>query len=198
MIALTATGGVLLAGGRSTRFGSEKALALFDGAPMMDRATFLFAALPGFAVSAQAGSGAEARARQLGADVLHDDPSLPNGPLAGVLSALAWARQRGFEFVVSAPCDAPRLPADMAQRLAGAIGKASAAFAVTQTGSHPLCTLWSIRLHDALRDRLRCGEHPAVRAFLAEHGAVAVPFDDAEAFANANTPEALADLEQGA
>lgn len=198
MIALKTIGGVLLAGGRSTRFGSEKALALFDGAPMMDRAALLFAALPGFAASVRAGSDAEARARQLGADVVHDDPSLPSGPLAGVLSAMVWARPRGFEFVASVPCDAPQLPVDMVARLVEAIGAAPAAFAVTQTGPHPLCALWSIGLHDMLRDRLRDGEHPAVRTFLAQCGAVAVRFEDVHAFANANTPEALADLEQGA
>jgi molybdopterin-guanine dinucleotide biosynthesis protein A len=198
VIALNTIGGLLIAGGRSSRFGAEKALALFDGAPMMDRATALFAGLPGFAISARSGSGAEARARQLGIDVVYDDPNLPSGPLTGVLSGLAWAKQHGFEFLATAPCDAPCLPANMVTQLAENIGAARAAFAVTSVGQHPLCALWSVGLHDALSDELRTGEHPAVRAFLAGIGAQGVHFAEAPAFANANTPEALAALEQGA
>lgn len=198
MIALTAIAGLLIAGGRSTRFGAEKALALFDGAPMMDRAISLFAGLPRLAVSARPGSGAEARARRLGIDVVYDDPMLPSGPLAGVLSGLAWAKHHGFEFLATAPCDAPCLPANMVAQLANGIGAARAAFAITPASQHPLCALWSVGLHDMLSERLCLGEHPAVRGFLADIGAQRVGFDEAPAFANANTPDALATLERGA
>ena len=198
MIALNTIGGLLIAGGRSTRFGAEKAMALFGGAPMMDGAARLFAGLPGYAISVRAGSGAEGRARQLGVEVLYDDPALPSGPLAGVLSGLAWAKARNFEFLATAPCDAPRLPCDMVTRLSERIGPAPAAFAMTRVSEHPLCALWSIVLYESLNERLQSGNHPAVRAFLAESGARAVEFNDADAFANANTPTALAALELSA
>lgn len=164
----------------------------------MDCAARPFAALPGLAISARPGSGAEERARIFGIDVLHDDPAMPRGPLNGILSGLAWARRRKFEHLATAPCDAPLLPFDLVARLAENIGSATAAFATTRIGQHPLCALWNVRLHDKLRDRLRQGEHPAVRDFLAACGAVAVCFEDARAFSNANTPEALAALEQPA
>ncbi len=198
MIPTGAIGGLLIAGGRSTRFGAEKAVALFDGAPMIDRIARLFAHLPGFAISARPGSGAEARGREIGIEVVFDDPALPSGPLAGVLRGLAWARRRGFAFLASAPCDAPCLPANLVARLAQSIGSARAAFAVTEAGHHPLCALWSVCVYDALHARLHEGRHPSVRAFLAEIGAVPVQFEEAHAFANANTAEVLAALESGA
>jgi molybdopterin-guanine dinucleotide biosynthesis protein A len=198
MSTLDAIGGLLIAGGRSTRFGAEKALALFDGAPMMDRAAYLFADLPAFSISVRSGSGAEARARQHGIDVVFDDPTLPCGPLAGVVSGLAWAGRRGFDFLATAPCDAPCLPADMVPRLAQNIGAAPGAFAVTHAGQHPLCALWSLGVYDMLSALMQGGEHPAVRAFLADIGALPVYFAEADAFANANTPEALAALEKRA
>lgn len=173
-------------------------MALFDGAPMMDRAARLFSALPCYAVSARAGSGAESHACRLGVDVLYDDPALPSGPLTGVLSGLLWAESRGFEFLATTPCDAPRLPVNLVARLARDIGAARAAFAVTRSGEHPLCALWRVGLRADLNDRLQSGEHPAVRAFLATSGARAVSFSDADAFANANTPAALAALETNA
>ncbi len=198
MIPIDTIGGLLIAGGRSTRFGAEKAVAIFDGAPMIDRIAQLFADLPAYAISARPGSGAEARGRAARIEVVSDDPTLPSGPLAGLLSGLAWARRRGFAFLASAPCDAPCLPANLVARLAQGIGGARAAFAVTDAGQHPLCALWSVGVHDTLRAQLQAGRHPSVRAFLAEIGAIPVHFDEARAFANANTVEALAALEGGA
>ncbi|MEZ5996794.1 MAG: NTP transferase domain-containing protein [Hyphomonadaceae bacterium] len=81
MIPIDTIGGLLIAGGRSTRFGAEKAVALFSGMPMMDRVAQLFADLPAFSIGARPGSGAEARGREAGIEVVFDDPSFPVGPL---------------------------------------------------------------------------------------------------------------------
>jgi molybdopterin-guanine dinucleotide biosynthesis protein A len=47
-----------------------------------------------------------------------------------------------------------------------------------------------------LIDRLASGQHPAVRAFLAEVGGQAVKFEDASRFANLNHASDLARLER--
>ena len=86
----------------------------------------------------------------------------------------------------------------MVPRLAQNIGAAPGAFAVTHAGQHPLCALWSLGVYDMLSALMHRGEHPAVRAFLADIGALPVYFAEADAFANANTPEALAALEKRA
>lgn len=193
---LTEIAGLLIAGGRSLRFGEEKSIALFRGAPLMDACAHVFAPLAIFAVSARPGSGAERLALSRANTVLHDDPALPSGPLAGVVAGLRWAKAKDFALLATAPCDAPLLPSDVVQRLADGIGDATAAYAVTSGGIHPVCALWRIALLDVIETRLRTGAHPAVRAVLAECGAVPVLFEDGDAFANANTPEALAALEQ--
>lgn len=197
-ISETRIAGVLLAGGKSSRFGGEKAIALFGGKTLMDIVVLAFKELPRFAVSAQPASAAAARAREWGVSVLSDDASAPAGPLAGVAAGLDWAKREGFDFIATAPCDAPLLPGDFVQRLTDGIGAAPAAYALTCQGEHPLCALWGVDLLDTLKARLGVGEHPAARAFLREIGAAAVYFDDANAFANANTADALAELERGA
>lgn len=189
-----AIGGVLLAGGRSTRFGVEKAVARFRGAAMMDAVAARFAGLGGVAISAAPGSAAAARAPELGAALLHDDPALPAGPLRGVLAGLEWAKAAGFEGIATAPCDAPLLPHDLFARLLRAGAGARAAFAITAEGEHPLCAVWSLEAHAPLRQALAAGEHPSVRRLLAQLGAVPLGFVAAGAFANANTPAALAAL----
>jgi molybdopterin-guanine dinucleotide biosynthesis protein A len=188
--------GLLIAGGRSLRFGQEKAVSPFRGAPMMDASARALAGLGALAVSARAGSGAEAHAHALSLPVLHDDPQLASGPLTGVLAGLRWAQSNGFGFLATAPCDAPLLPHDLVSRLAQAMGEANAAYAVTAQGEHPLCALWRVDLADAIAACLNAGEHPAVRAMLTASGAVPVQFADANAFANANTQVELAVLEQ--
>lgn len=195
MIALESIAGLLLAGGQSKRFGAEKAMAPFRGAPLMDRVASAFAPLPRHAVSARAGSLAEQHAHACGATVLYDAPDAPSGPLAGVAAGLAWAAREGFAWLATAPCDAPLLPSDFVPRLADAIGHAPAAFAVTAEGEHPLCALWSVALLAPLESRLAAGEHPSIKAFLQQCGGAAVRFEEARAFANANTADALAALE---
>lgn len=197
-ISETRIAGVLLAGGKSSRFGGEKAIALFGGKTLMEVVVLAFKDLPRFAVSARPASAAAARARIWGVPVLSDDASAPPGPLAGIAAGLEWAKREGFEFIATAPCDAPLLPGDFIQRLSDGIGPARAAYAVTCQGEHPLCALWQVDLLEPLKTRLHAGEHPAARTFLRKIGAAVVHFDDAHAFANANTADALAELERGA
>ena len=87
---------MVLAGGRSTRFGGEKAVALLDGRPLLlwavDR---LRSTCADIAVNARPGTQTEALALAQGLPVLHDAPGDPDGPLAGVKAGLAWAASLG-------------------------------------------------------------------------------------------------------
>lgn len=180
--------GLVLAGGRSTRFGAEKAVARVGGGTPLGLALDALRADCGvLAVSARPESGAAALAAGLGLAVLPDADSAPDGPLAGVAAGLRWAASLGADCLATLPCDMPRAPADLVARLAGGRGDAFAAFATTTEGIHPLCALWSIDLLAPLELELARG-HPAVRRFLADMGGVAVLFEDAAAFINMNTP----------
>ncbi len=193
---LARTGGLLLAGGKSRRFGAEKAVARFGNGLVVDAVAERFAPLTHFAVNARPGSAVADHARSMRAAIVHDDPALPPGPLAGVLAGLNWAQGHELDFLATAPCDAPLLPHDLFSRLLDAIGSSAAAFAITASGEHPLCTVWRVRLRGPLQRALEGGVHPSVRSFLNTQDAQAVHFDDARAFANANTANALAAIER--
>jgi molybdopterin-guanine dinucleotide biosynthesis protein A len=191
-------GGLVLAGGRSSRFGSEKALALLAGTPLLARLiSELGEACKAVAVSAAPGSGAAVLARSMGRDTLTDDPRHPKGPLAGVAAGLAWARGRGFDRLVTLPCDTPLVGHLEIFALLMGVGDASAAYAATDDGPQPLCAVWRTNVESRLSLRLTRGEHPSVRRFLAEIAAAKVMFNDPAPFRNANTPEALRALELG-
>lgn len=184
--------GLVLAGGRSSRFGSEKAAARLGGRSLLEWSLeALRPACDRLAVSAAEGTQAAALATKLGLAVLTDDPAHPDGPLAGVSAGLRWAASRGGTHLATLPCDTPRIPADLVIRLIAEGGEAFAAWARTPAGDHPLCALWSVDLLAPLEASLARG-HPAVRRFLAEVGGVPVEFHDPGAFANVNTPGDLA------
>lgn len=189
--------GLILAGGRSRRFGAEKAAALLGGISLLARAhARLTADCASVAVNSPAGCAAADLAARLGAPLVEDPPSPVAGPLVGVLAGLGWARARGETTLITSPCDAPFLPDDMAARLIAALGEASAAVARSPDGLQPLCAIWSTSLIDPLAAVLAGGRHPPVHAFLTAVGAVHAPFGEAGAFANLNTPQDLAEAER--
>lgn len=98
--------GIVLAGGRSSRFGSDKARALLGGEALVTRVVSTCAPLCRrvFVVSAP-GKGYSDLLTGLPAGAVHD-PAPHEGPLAGVLAGLEAARS-GWALVCS--CDAPLL-----------------------------------------------------------------------------------------
>lgn len=190
-----AIAGLVLAGGRSRRFGRDKALAEFSGRTLLRLAVERFSPCGACAVAARDNPMIAKQALALGAIVLSDAPNVGEGPLAGVAAGLAWAGANGFSVLALAPCDAPLLTWRHYTQLLGEIRGAPAAFAATGDDDHPLCAVWRTDLLPAINSELSEARHPAVHGFLRSHGARQVNFSDASAFANANTARALADLE---
>ena len=189
-------GGLILAGGRSSRFGREKALADLAGAPLITRVRdVLTRGASPVAVSAAPGSAAAAYAVGHGLACLHDDPADPPGPLAGLRAGLRWARAQGLRWLATCPCDTPFLPSDLVARLAAARSREESlgergSFASTPAGVEPLCALWPV----AALERVEAAPgHPSIRRVLADLGALEVRFDDHRAFANLNTPQDYAE-----
>jgi molybdopterin-guanine dinucleotide biosynthesis protein A len=186
--------GVVLAGGRALRFGADKALAELGGRSLLDASlAVLERSCAQIAVNARADSPVAGATRARGLACLPDPSGAPRGPLAGVLAGLTWAQDIGAELLASAPCDTPFLPAELVDRLAAALtAESGAAFARAPEGVHPLCAVWRVRALETLTKALAGGDHPPVREALRRLGAVAVDFDDDDAFHNINTQGDLA------
>jgi molybdopterin-guanine dinucleotide biosynthesis protein A len=183
--------GLVLAGGRSLRFGGEKAAALLGGRPLLLWAALrLQASCGAVAVNVRPGTEAEALARANGLPVLHDAPGDADGPLAGVRAGLDWAAGIGARALAVSPCDAPLLPADLFARLIDAAGQ-GAAMAETGDGLQPLCSVWPVTALPAVSAALAGGAHPPTWRVLEGLGAARVHFEPPEAFANLNTREDL-------
>ncbi|MFM7506027.1 MAG: molybdenum cofactor guanylyltransferase MobA [Rubrivivax sp.] len=184
--------GLVLCGGRGTRMGGvEKALVPWAGRPLL--AHVIDRLVPQVAAVALNVNRQAARYAGFGLPLWPDaDDTLP-GPLAGWLAALGRAPT---EWLLSVPCDSPLLPADLAARLALPLAGPEApplAIAATADGPQPVFALLHRSLAPALAAALARGER-SVQRFARAQGAREVAFDDAGAFADADTPEDLARL----
>ena len=180
--------GLILAGGRGSRLGGQdKGLLSFRGRPLVE---WVLAGL-----KPQVGTILISANRNLAAYARYGYPVLPDaladypGPLAGIREGLQAA---STSWLLAVPCDVPHLPPDCAARLlqAASAQHAQAAYARAAGESHDAVLLMQRSLTAALEAYLQSGGR-SVHGFLARQGALAVDFDDPQAFANLNTPQDL-------
>lgn len=120
-----------------------------------------------------------------GYPVVSDEVSGFAGPLAGLHAGLQAC---STPFIVTAPCDSPFLPTDLAARLYEALQNDVAELAVAKTGdrAQPVFALYSATLLPSLSQFLESGGRK-IDAWYLKHRTVEVSFTDAAAFANINT-----------
>lgn len=186
--------GLILAGGRGSRMGGvDKGLQNHLGMPMAMHALLRLGPQVGqLMINANRNLGAyESMGVPVWPDALPDYP----GPLAGFLAGLEHCET---PFLVTVPCDTPGFPVDLVERLAAALeaNDAEIAMAATREGDRlqvqPVFCLMKTALMESLVRFTQQGERKIDR-WTAQHRCVEVPFDDAQAFFNANT---LAELQQ--
>ncbi|RZF66518.1 molybdenum cofactor guanylyltransferase [Sphingomonas populi] len=171
--------GAIIAGGASSRFGSDKALALLDGQPLIAHAA---AALEPFVTTLVVCGRDWGRLPSLA------DRPLPGlGPLGGIAAALHHAETRGYTQVLTIGCDMPRVPPVL---IADLIARAPA-----YCSDAPILGCWRADAAGMLATRLdghASGTKSAalsIRRWADATGAIAVPAP-APLF-NVNTPADL-------
>ncbi len=194
--------GVVLAGGRGARMGGvDKGLQLFNGVPLALHALHRLQAQVGTCLI-NANRHLD-QYRAFGVPVLAD--TLPDyaGPLAGFATALARCTT---PYLVTVPCDSPLFPTDLVARLADALAREQADIAMASAleadehggapawRAQPVFCLLPVRLLPGLNAFIASGRRK-IDAWTALHQTVLVPFDDARAFANANTLDQLQALQ---
>ena len=200
--------GLILAGGRGSRMGGvDKGLQNFNGIPLaLHTLMRLGPQVETVMVNANRNLSAY---ESFGASVWPDASADFAGPLSGFLVGLERAET---PYLLTVPCDTPRLPLDLAERLANALVREGADIAMaaapevkpdgsTEVRAQPVFCLLKIELSESLVVFTHSGGRK-IDAWTAQHKTVLVPFDaptdDPLAFANINTLTELQALENAA
>ena len=193
--------GVILAGGRGLRMGgADKGLQNFNGVPLALHTLMRLAPQVGQTmVNANRNLSVY---ESFGAPVWPDATGLGDyaGPLAGFITGLERCET---PYLLTVPCDTPLFPADLVDRLAEAMARENADFAVAaaceedgQLRPQPVFCLMHVDMLENLTAFTQAGGRK-IDAWTAQHKTVVVPFnlpgDSAHGFFNANT---LAELHQ--
>ena len=169
--------GAVLAGGRSRRFGSDKAMALLNGKPLLVHAAE--------ALARHAQAVLLCGRTMEGFICLADRPAPDMGPLGGLNAALHHAAAHGFAGVLCTGCDMPVFPDALAQ----ALMDEGPAIVEDQY----LMGYWPVALAPLLDAHLSGAPDRSVRGWLAVARPRVVP---APQLPNINTQEDLRRLER--
>ena len=181
--------GFLLAGGRSSRMGRDKAQLTFGGEPLVKIGLEkLKVVCPEVAIA----GGSEDLAR-FGRVV--PDGRLNCGPLGGIVSAL---EQSSFEWNLFLPVDTPFVPVACLRSLLFAAARFPGVCVMARVGGEPqpLCAVYSRKALAVLRRELYEGRWKISKAIEAAGMVKMVEFENAGWFANLNTPEEFAEAEK--
>ena len=188
--------GVVLAGGASSRMGTDKALIRWGGVSLAEHALRRLARVCPDVVVADRGRGVVAGARSI-----EDGPG--RGPVAALLGATRAAPGRAL---LALACDLPAVPepflAELARR--GERSGADWVLARTARGIEPLAALYGPRALAALEEQVQEGRYAPrelltrddLRIEIIEGPDLARHGDPEHLFANLNHPEDLSVLEQ--
>jgi molybdenum cofactor guanylyltransferase len=184
--------GCVYAGGKSSRFGSDKTMALFHDTPLLkhaidkltpqcDRIMLL---------------GGELRFDTL---ALRDYPDADQGPLGGLAAALNFAAEELFHWVITIPCDMPHLPGDIARSLIMEAEEKNAPVCAAATDAQlfPTVACWRPVLAERLTDWMEHSESRALHRFFESCNGVRHVMHDWRLLANINRRGDLDELLSG-
>jgi molybdopterin-guanine dinucleotide biosynthesis protein A len=196
--------GVILAGGASQRFqssdpggsGHDKFLAPFGTTTLLghiiDRAAVQVDLL------LLNVNGDPARVEDYGLGIIADQ-TMDQGPLAGLMAALTWAEQKGYDHVVSFSADCPFFPLDYRTRLEAAVQDQKTLIAIASSSHrpHPVMGLFPVLLQRDLAEYLQSGNR-RVMQWVERHAYKEVVWNDngRDPFFNINTRAELAQAEK--
>ena len=185
--------GVVLAGGRSRRYGSDKAFAELGGVSLVHRAARTLLPLAGRVVVV---------ANDLDRHSLEGMPVRPDlvgglGPLGGLHTAVAWAAEEAMRGVVVLATDMPFVPTPLLEDLASRLERGAAVVPASHgpRGFEPLCAAYDVGCLPAIEAAIEEGDRavisffPAVDLRIVELARVSSFGDPDTMFFNVNRPE---------
>ena len=186
--------GAILAGGRSLRYGSPKALARVGGEPIIERVTRALRAAGTDVVAITSddaiATSAQARARA--------DAVAGLGALGGIHTALLWAREEGRPGALAVACDMPFLSVPLLEAILALAHGGTYDLVAPEGGGpriiEPLCAWYGVTCLDAIESAIARADHRMI-GFHTDVRAGRIPLEDVlrlglpeRLFLNVNSP----------
>ena len=182
-VMITHTVGAVLAGGQSSRMGSDKAALEYRDAPFIDHVLATMSLVLDEVVVCGGTYG--------GAVTVLSDPVDGVGPLAGLLAALNHAEGKP---VVVAPVDMPLVSVELIKRLADPpLGSSQARVARAGDQIQPLCAAYGPGVRTIVADRLEASKRSAL-GLIDALASITYIETDPRTLTNINTPQEYAAL----
>ena len=188
--------GVVLAGGKSKRFGKDKANVKLGNKTLiqhtLDKIKSKFSKI--IVVS--------------NTEVVKDYTIVKDcingqlGPLVGVLSAMKWIKKNNYsyEWIITFPCDTPFFSISIIDRFVNAakLKNSFLYFVKSEDKRHNIFGLWSLKLVNTLEEDINKNEYRKVEKWANKIGVktINVTYEKMDPFFNINTKEELAEAEK--
>ena len=181
------TAGVILAGGRGQRMGGkDKGTVDYNGLPLVQHViNRISPQLDQIVISANRNIDFY---KAYNYPVLADDIGEYWGPLAGIATAMNFCK---CDLLLTVPCDTPRLPDDLLQRLTNVMQEQKVDVVMAQDSNrlHPVIALVKSNLYEDLLAYLQRGERMVLKWMQSQKWAAADFSDQADCFTNINSQD---------
>ena len=180
--------GLVLAGGKSSRFGSDKALALYEGETFLSRAARILTKLKLELVIAVR----ENVSYSVAGGTLLEDCYHEKGPLGGIYTAMSCFKNTAFLVMT---CDMPALTADVLKELLlqHDASQQITFFETSGEWKHPFPGIYEPSLLELIRETVKRGDDLSMAGLLKAEATVrAIGWTASQnVFLNVNTPQDL-------
>ena len=188
--------GVVLAGGKSKRFGKDKSEATLGGKTLLEYTLD------------------KIKSKFNTIIIVSNNKIIKNyitikdciegqlGPLVGALSAMKWIKKNNYSYnwIITFPCDTPFFNISIIDKFikVSKLNDSLLYFAKSAEKRHNIFGLWSVKLIETLEKDIIENNHRKVEKWANKIGVktVNIPYDNIDPFFNINTKDDLAEAEK--
>ena len=188
--------GVILAGGKSNRFGEDKSKVKLNGKTLLDHTLDKIKSKFNKIIIV---SNSKILKKYT---TINDYIDGQLGPLVGVLSAMKWIKKNNYpcNWIVTFPCDTPFFNISLIDKFveASKLNDSLLYFVKSKEKRHNIFGLWSLELIETLENDIMQNNYIKVEIWANKIGVktINISYKDVDPFFNINTKEDLAEAEK--